>query len=222
MWIKICANTTLDDALQAARLGADAVGFVFAPSARRVTAEQVAAITPHLPGPIERIGVFATQDEDEIAGTVRRAGLSGLQLHGGFDLALSARLRARLGDGFVIVQTLHWTADTDAAELARQLREIAAAGVVDRVLVDSQVGAALGGTGVSFDWAEASEVFSADFGRLKLIVAGGLRPENVAQAIETLGPWGVDVASGVEAAPGRKDPEKLAAFIRNAREADPD
>jgi phosphoribosylanthranilate isomerase len=222
MWIKICANTTLDDALRAVQLGADAVGFVFAPSARRVTAEQVAAITPHLPGSIERIGVFGTQDVDEIAGTVLSAGLTGVQLHGGFDSALPARLRAHLGDGIGIIQTLHWAADTDAAELTRRLREIAGAGVIDRVLVDSKVGAALGGTGVSFDWAEAREVFSADLGRLKLIVAGGLRPANVAQAIQALNPWGVDVASGVEATPGRKDPEKLAAFIRTARQAESD
>jgi len=222
MWIKICANTTLDDALAAARVGADAVGFVFAPSARRVTAEQVAAITTHLFASVERIGVFGMQDEGEIARTVQSAGLTGVQLHGGFDLALPARLRTRLGDSFGIIQTLHWVADTDAAELARQLREIAATGAVDRVLVDSKVGAALGGTAVSFDWAAAREVFSADFGRLKLIVAGGLCPSNVARAIETLNPWGVDVASGVEAAPGRKDLEKLAAFIRNARHVESD
>ncbi|HEX7157932.1 MAG TPA: phosphoribosylanthranilate isomerase [Edaphobacter sp.] len=222
MWIKICANTTLDDALAAARLGADAVGFVFAPSARRVTAEPVAGITLHLPQTIERVGVFQTQDEDEIAETVRRAGLTGVQLHGGFDLDLAKRLRARLDDGVGLIQTLHWAADTEAGELDRQLSEVASSGVVDRVLVDSKAGAALGGTGISFDWAAARGIFASHAGRLKLIVAGGLRPENVAQAIQTLCPWGVDVASGVEAAPGRKDPEKLRAFIRNARQGESD
>lgn len=221
MWIKICANTTLEDARLAASLGADALGFVFAPSLRRVTAEQIARITPDLPAGVELVGVFHGQDEDEIVTTVERAGLTAVQLHGGLDSSLAARLRARLGSGVGVIQTVHWVVDAageNAATVARQLREIAAAGIVDRVLVDSKVGAALGGTGVAFDWAAAREVFGANAGGLKLIVAGGLRPENVAEAVEALDPWGVDVASGVEAEPGRKSPEGLAAFIRNARE----
>ncbi|WP_263368006.1 phosphoribosylanthranilate isomerase [Edaphobacter bradus] len=221
MWIKICANTNLEDAQLAASLGADALGFVFAPSSRRVTVEQIAQITPHLPRTVERVGVFHTRDEDDIVRTIEQAGLSGVQLHGGVDPALAARLRARLGSGITLIQTIHWIVDASgesAGEVARQLREIAAAGVVDRVLVDSKVGAALGGTGVSFDWSAARAVLAANAGSLKLIVAGGLRPENIAEAIQALDPWGVDVASGVEAEPGRKSPDKLAAFLRNARE----
>jgi phosphoribosylanthranilate isomerase len=97
------------------------------------------------------------------------------------------------------------------------LREIAEDGVVERVLVDSKVGTASGGTGVRFDWQQAREVFAEQAGRLKVIVAGGLRPENVAEAVTGLEPWGVDVASGVEAVPGKKSPERLDAFIRRAR-----
>lgn len=222
MWIKICANTTLEDAQLAASLGADALGFIFAPSPRRVTAQEVAEITPHLPKHIERVGVFQTQDEDEIVRTVEQAGLTAVQLHGGFDLTLPVRLRARLGDRARITQSVHWVVEgvaESARAVDRHLSEIAAAGVVDRVLVDSRIGAVLGGTGVSFDWAAAREIFSAYAGDLKLIVAGGLQPHNVAQAIQELDPWGVDVTSGVEARPGRKSPEKLAAFIRNARQA---
>jgi phosphoribosylanthranilate isomerase len=220
MWIKICANTNLDDAQLAAGLGADAVGFVFAPSVRRVTAAEVARITPYLPKGVERIGVFHSQDADEIAGIVREAGLTGVQLHGGVNPELARRLRKMLGNSTTIIQTVHWLVDGDggnAAEVARQLREIGSAGVVNRVLIDSKVGTATGGTGVAFDWEAARAVLAEASGRLKIIVAGGLRPENVAEAVRGLNPWGVDVASGVEAVPGRKDPKKLAEFIRSAQ-----
>ena len=119
-----------------------------------------------------------------------------------------------------IIQTVHWevdAGDASAATVAQQLREIAQAGIADRVLIDSKVGAATGGTGVTFDWEQARATLAENAGPLKLIVAGGLRPENVAQAIARLKPWGVDVASGVEAAPGKKSAEKLAAFIKEAR-----
>jgi phosphoribosylanthranilate isomerase len=222
MWIKICANTTLEDAQLAASLGADALGFVFAPSRRRVTAEQVAEMTSRLPAGVERVGVFQTQDADEIVRTVEQADLTAIQLHGGVDSALSGRLRDRLGSRVELIQTVHWVVDASgesAESVAKQLREIAAAGAVNRVLADSKVAEALGGTGVPFDWGAAREIFSANVGGLKLIIAGGLRPENVAQAIQVLKPWGVDVASGVENEPGRKSPERLAAFIRNVRQA---
>ena len=97
VWIKICANTSLEDALLAAEAGADAVGFVFAPSSRRVTAAQIAAIAPHLPGNVEKIGVFVDASLDEIYSTVRACGLTGVQLHSVTGPELPAKLRARLG-----------------------------------------------------------------------------------------------------------------------------
>jgi phosphoribosylanthranilate isomerase len=103
--------------------------------------------------------------------------------------------------------------------LARQLRGISEDGVAERVLVDSKVGAAIGGTGVTFDWDASREVLADAGAGVKLIVAGGLRPENVGDAIRRLKPWGVDVASGVELKPGSKDSVKVGDFIRNAREA---
>jgi phosphoribosylanthranilate isomerase len=121
-----------------------------------------------------------------------------------------------------IIQTVHWAVDEgeESAKAVRQrLKAIEAAGTIERILIDSKVGQATGGTGVSFDWAAAREVLSNGDGRLKMIVAGGLHSENVAEAILELNPWGVDVASGVEKAPGRKDRDKLAGFIRNARAA---
>jgi phosphoribosylanthranilate isomerase len=222
MWIKICANTNLDDAQLAAELGADAVGFVFAPSARRVTSAEVAKITPHLPTSVERVGVFHALDAYEIARAAHEAGLSAVQLHSGVDFALLHRLHKLFAGQVSLIQTVHWEVDTDggsAAIVAAELRRIAADGLVDHVLIDSKVGAAIGGTGVSFNWDEARAIFEEAAPELKLIVAGGLRAENVAEAIQELNPWGVDVASGVESVPGRKSPEKLAAFIKKARES---
>lgn len=222
MWIKICANTNLDDAQMATELGADAVGFVFAPSRRRVTSKEVAQITPYLPESVERVGVFDSFYAEEIAAAVREAGLSAVQLHGGGEPVLVRRLNDLLEGKIGIIQTVHWAVDEgeESAKAVRlRLREIEAGGVIERVLIDSKVGQATGGTGVAFDWAAARDVLSSGERRLKMIVAGGLHSENVAEAILELNPWGVDVASGVERAPGRKDRDKLARFIRNARAA---
>jgi phosphoribosylanthranilate isomerase len=223
MWVKICANTTVEDAARAAELGADAVGFVFAKSKRQVTVPQVAVITAALPATVERIGVFDSRDADEIAGAASSAGLSGVQLHGAFDQTLVERLYRLLGDHMDIIQTLHWRVGGEdrhtAEELASQLSRIADAGVIRRVLIDSKVNGASGGTGMSFDWINARRVFSQPPHNVQLILAGGLKPENVAEAITQLGPWGVDVASGVESSVGRKDSERLARFIQNATTA---
>jgi phosphoribosylanthranilate isomerase len=223
-WIKVCCNTTLEDALLAAELGADALGFVFAPSKRRVTPERAAAITAHLPATVERVGVFQSVDAEtdaaEIAAAAATAGLTAAQLHGRFSDGLPEALRA-LAPGLELIQTLHWdVARPEAAiRVAAQLEGIAAMGEVTRVLIDSKVGAATGGTGVAFDWFAARDVFAGAPAGLKLIVAGGLNPGNVARAIAQAGAWGVDVCSGVEASPGRKDPELVERFIANARGA---
>jgi phosphoribosylanthranilate isomerase len=228
MWIKICANTNLDDAQLAAELGADAVGFVFAPSPRQVTAAEVARITPHLPEGVECVGVFPALEAQQIAGIAQECGLTTVQLHGGVNLELVRQLDEIFNGQVKLIQSVHWQVDADAASaavasatvIAEQLRQIDADGLVGRVLIDAKVGPALGGTGVSFDWDAARAAFAEAGTGLKLIVAGGLRPENVADAIRRLKPWGVDVASGVEQSPGRKSPEKLAAFIRAARNPD--
>ena len=225
MWIKICANTNLEDAQLAANLGADAVGFVFAPSPRQVTAAQVAQITPHLPTHVERIGVFPALEAEEIARIARQAGLTAVQLHGGVSHTLVQQLHElfQVGikqDRIAIIQTLHWQIDADttsAATLAEHLKTSAANGLVDRVLIDSKVGTSTGGTGIAFDWTAARATLAEVGPGLKLIIAGGLRPDNVADAIHKLAPWGVDVASGVEQSPGHKSPEKLTAFIHTAR-----
>lgn len=213
LWVKICANTSLEDARFAAENGADAVGFVFAPSPRRVTVEQVAAIVPELPTALEKIGVFVDGAIEEIAEAVRGCGLTGVQLHSGFAAEAPSQLRAEFGPGLRILRVVHYGPDA-----AAQAAAYAADCNVDAVLVDSRTANAVGGTGIAFDWEEARRtVFGG--GRTKLIAAGGLNPENVGEAIGLLRPWGVDVASGVEAAPGRKDAAKVRDFIRRARQA---
>jgi phosphoribosylanthranilate isomerase len=220
MWIKICANTNLDDAQLAAELGADAVGFVFAPSPRQVTAAVVARITPHLPEGLERVGVFPALEAQQIAAIAQECGLTAVQLQGGVSFERLRQLDEIFKGQVSLIQTLHWQVDGDgatAAVVAGQLRQIDAEGLIGRVLIDAKVGDALGGTGITFNWDAARATLAEAGAALKLIVAGGLRPENVGDAIRRLNPWGVDVASGVEQSPGRKSPEKLAAFIRAAR-----
>jgi phosphoribosylanthranilate isomerase len=222
IWIKICANTSLEDALLAADAGADAVGFVFAPSPRRVTSAQVADIVPHLPATVEKIGVFVDATLEEIVSTVEACGLTGVQLH--FDAApeLPARLHERLGPELRILGVVHFgagTGDQQAARMAEHVRNPH----VDAVLVDSRTEMAVGGTGVTFDWAEARKALfqnaeaQGDEVKTRRIAAGGLNPDNVADAIATLHPWGVDVVSGVEAAPGRKDKAKVREFVARAK-----
>ena len=225
MWVKICGNTNLEDAELAPQLGADAVGFVFAPSPRQVSAAQVAAITPHLPSHVECVGVFHSSDAQQIAAIAIEAGLTAVQLHGALDLPLVQRLTEKFKGSVRIIQTLHWTVapatESPAAQLASQIERIARLGFADRILIDSKVGAATGGTGVAFDWTAARALFASAPSGLHLIVAGGLNAENVAHAIAQLNPWGVDVSSGIESSPGRKDPALLARFIQSARAATP-
>jgi phosphoribosylanthranilate isomerase len=217
VWIKICGNTSLVDARLAVDAGADAVGFVFAPSPRQVTVSEVAAIVPHLPGTVEKIGVFVDAGFEDIHTAVRSCGLTGVQLH--FDAAsrLPEKIHERLGSILRILRVVHFEAGA-AHLVSEQIAEHARNPHVDGVLVDSRSAKAVGGTGVAFDWAAARETVFRDAGELKLIAAGGLTPANVAKAIATLKPWGVDVVSGVEAAPGRKDAEKVRAFVAKSRD----
>lgn len=223
MWVKICANTCVEDALKACELGADAVGFVFAPSKRRVTQEQVGLISRELPRNVERVGVFGAISVEEIALAVEAAGLDAVQIHGELDLDFADRLGRRLGSGISIIETMHWSVEQDAASSAQVFMQMAAAAASPakyRVLVDAKVGnSSSGGTGRTFNWNKARSVLTSQ-PELRVIVAGGLDPDNVAEAIRVLRPWGVDVASGVEREPGRKDFDKLKRFIENARGAE--
>jgi phosphoribosylanthranilate isomerase len=213
IWVKVCGNTSLSDAQIAVDAGADAVGFVFAPSPRRVTAEQVAAITPQLPATIEKIGVFVDSSFHEIAAAIRLSLLTGVQLHSEAGSEVVQQLRAHFGPQLRILRVVHFGPDAvdHAAALAHDPN-------IDGILIDSRTATAVGGTGIAYDWSVASQTLFQNTGaRLHRIAAGGLNPDNVAEAIATLAPWGVDVVSGVESAPGRKDPAKVRAFVANAR-----
>jgi phosphoribosylanthranilate isomerase len=224
MWIKICGITSLEDAKAAVEAGADAVGFVFAASPRRVTPEIVREITRALPSAIEKIGVFVDASADEIVTTFETAGLTGVQLHGEYSPTHLSQVRMRMKDplhSVRVVQVVHY--DGDATSFAQRVQSLTGESNVGAaesvVLVDTRIAGKLGGTGIPFDWVSAQDVFLRHPGPVRLVAAGGLHPENVRQAIQTMRPWGVDVSSGVESVPGRKDHQRVKQFIRVSRAA---
>ena len=213
LWIKICGNTSLEDAMLATEAGADALGFVFAPGPRQVTCEQVAGFVPRLPDSIEKIGVFVDATVAEIEETVSTCNLTGVQLQFAASAAIRSQLRHTFGSRLRILQTLHFGQDIAAKAAALALDRN-----IDALLVDSRTATAVGGTGTAFDWhAAASMLFGNRDYPHKLVAAGGLNPANVSNAIAVLKPWGVDVVTGVESAPRHKDPAKVRAFVSLAR-----
>jgi phosphoribosylanthranilate isomerase len=201
-WIKICGVTRVQDAVRVVELGVSALGLNFVHgSKRRVTLEQARGIVDAVRGQIELVAVVADPTEPELKELREGLGIEWLQLHGD---ELPARVSRLLPRAFKAV------AIEDAADARR-----AASFPGERLLVDTKVGAGSGGTGKVFDWQLVTEL-----GRTRqLIVAGGLNARNVAAAVRVLAPFGVDVASGVESAPGIKDPELLAAFVRAVKNA---
>jgi phosphoribosylanthranilate isomerase len=197
--IKICGITSEADALLSVSLGASAVGFMFAPSPRQVSVHLAGDIAKRLPEHVLTVGVFRDEAPQRVVEAVRIAGLGAAQLHGHETAEDTQWVRARVPTVIKAFQ---------AGERAiGRFEEFGA----DFLLVDGENP----GSGQIFDWRLAEGV--ADHHRL--IVSGGLRPENVAQAVAHLRPAGVDVSTGVESAPGRKDPLLLRAFIVNARQA---
>ena len=203
MFVKICGITNEEDALTAIALGADAVGFVVSPSPRQVTVGTVRDIVKRLPPEIVTVGVFRDQSPRLVIDAVLDAGLRAVQLHGHESPQDAAEIRP-------YAQALIVALAAGDPALAH-FDEYGA----DALLLDSPVP----GSGKVFDWALAEGV---PVGR-RLILAGGLTPENVADAVREVKPWGVDVSSGVEMAgdPGRKDARRVQAFIRAARAAAP-
>lgn len=201
MFVKICGITNEDDALFAVAMGADAVGFVFAPSTRQIAAQQVYDITRRLPPEILTVGVFRDELPGRVIDVANRAGVKAVQLHGRETPEQTAEVAA----------SIRWVIKAFSAT-SPQLAKADRYGT-DLILVDAPTP----GSGKVFDWGLADEAPEG----LRLILAGGLDPDNVADAIAAVEPWGVDVSSGVEAAPGRKDPTKVRRFIANARAAAP-
>ena len=205
--VKICGITTLADARAAIAAGADALGFVFVPGTPRFIAPDLAGeIVRELPPFIARVGLFVDAETRTVAEALVRSGMDTLQFHGEEtpDLVRQFRRAVKVMKAFRVrgEETL--------------MRLPAYADAVDAILLDAYVAGAHGGTGAQFDWNLA--VQARDLGR-PLVLAGGLTPANVAEAVRTVRPYGVDVSSGVESAPGRKDPAKLAEFVRAAKSA---
>lgn len=197
MFVKICGLTNEADAVHAASAGATALGVVFAPASPRcITADVARAIVTAVPGDVPVVGVFVDAPLEEIVATVAHSGIRWVQLHGDEPEGYAATLKMPLlrASG-VDVPIESWPTAT--------------------LLLDAVSGAERGGTGRRVDWAQAAVIAR----RRKTVLAGGLTPVNVAEAIATVRPFGVDVSSGVEALPGRKDHVKVLEFIQNAREA---
>lgn len=201
MWVKICGITNEEDALMVVALGADAIGFVFAPSSRQVTVGTARDIARRLPPEILTVGVFRDQDARFVSNTVLEAGLKGVQLSGHESPAFAAELQPR-------PQTLIVAFPAGSPAIDRY-DEYGA----DALMLDS----ATPGGGKVFDWDLVDSVPD----NRRLIVAGGLNPDNVGAAIARVNPWGVDVSTGVESSPGQKDPRLVQAFIRAAHAAEP-
>lgn len=213
-WLKICGTTNLEDAQRSVAAGADALGFIFAPSPRRIDIGTAAAIIRELRGEVEAIGVFVNETPDRVAEIAGQAGLTGVQLHGEEPAESLPGFRRALGER-KIIKTLH-TGDLLAAS-EKVATYLAHRGSVDAILLDSGSPQQRGGTGLSFNWQDAKPLAEEIRRAMPLILAGGLNPANVAQAIEYLDPWGIDVVSGVESSPGKKDENKLREFIAAVR-----
>lgn len=197
--IKFCGTTSLDDALAAVDAGADYLGFIFAPSSRQVNRQTVQQITGRIPASVVTVGVFVDTSPDEIQETLKEAGLQVAQLHGNEPPTAARDLAAsQVWKAFRIRQET----DLDAIP--------AYAPWVSAIMLDAYSADQAGGTGLSFDWRFAEN--SGRFGS-PIVLAGGLNPENVARAICQVQPDIVDVSSGVEASPGKKDWKKLKAFV---------
>jgi len=201
--IKICGITNKEDALAAVRLGADALGFVFAPSPRKVSAESAREIIKALPPFVQTVGVFVDEDPERVTSVAATCGLDILQLHGSESVDYCSSFDRR------VIKAVRLQSRDELKNLAKYVD------VVDALLLDTYVADKPGGTGTTFDWNLAVE--AGRYGRI--ILAGGLNPENVAAAISMVKPYAVDASSGLEKSPGVKDHEKMAKFLREAIQA---
>ena len=201
MFVKVCGTTSEEDALLAVAMGADAVGFIFAPSSRQVAVGTVGDIVKRLPREVVTVGVFRDEAPSRVVEIVNTIGLRAAQLHGHETPDQVRWVKERVP---LVIQA--FAAGDSAVARARDYG-------ADAVLLD----APSPGSGQVFDWTMA-EVPDG----VRLILAGGLTAANVAEAIARVHPWGVDVATGVESSPGHKDPVKMRAFIAAAKAAAPE
>ncbi len=205
-WIKICGTTDERDADVAIRAGANALGFIMTGSPRQVSDSTAYSIGTIVPRGVETIGVFVNEQLKTLVETARFCKFSGVQLHGDEDAAYIDRLRVEL-PGVKILKAVP-AASLNGSQISNP----------DAWLIDSAQGPQRGGTGKRFDWRESvSQIRKL---RQPVIIAGGLNPQNVQEALGIFHPWGVDVVSGVESYPGRKHPGLVAQFIDAVRQFD--
>ena len=210
--VKICGVRRAENALVAAEAGADYFGIVFVPgrrrrvepSAARLITDRLRAVGPEAP---RSVGLFGDQPLEEVLDTIAIAGLDVVQLCG----EEAVEYCRAVGDHARVIKVLHVANDAPIAEISNLIDAYAAAGCA--VTLDSQVAGLHGGTGESFDWSIAAQLASS--GR-SFMLAGGLTPDNVSQAVSLVKPWGVDVSSGVET-DGEQDADKIRRFVTNAR-----
>jgi phosphoribosylanthranilate isomerase len=239
-WVKICGMTSLEDALCAVEAGADAVGFVFyEKSPRNITPEAVTEIVAQLPEEIEKVGVFVGTSVEGWAQVVLSTGLTAVQHYMPLEPDVQSH-RAKILERAVFPKPpklflalpigFFLEAGAPVEELAKDFEHLrdeepgrspSSDGLFDTFFLDSGGLQSPGGTGKQFNWVKAAPIAEGmRRGHAKLVVAGGLTPLNVGEAINILKPWGVDVVSGVEMRPGKKDPDKVRAFVRAVREID--
>jgi phosphoribosylanthranilate isomerase len=204
--VKICGITRHEDAELAASLGAWAIGFILWPQSKRAADPAVAAgIVRALRRQVEPVGVFVNPTLDEVVHASEAIGFTHVQLHGDEGPAFCTAVAERTGAR--VIKALRIDSGADIRDAARYH--------TDFHLLDAAAGAAYGGTGRTWDWSLIAQRHSS----IPLVLSGGLTPDNVAEAVAAVRPWAVDVASGVESAPGIKDPAKLEAFVAAAQDS---
>ena len=201
--IKICGITNEEDALVAAQLGADALGFIFAPSPRQILAERAREIIDILPPMVQTVGVFVDEDPEKVANTAAHCRLDLLQLHGSESPGYCSRFDRR------VIKAMRMRSQQDLLGLSEY------SDIVNGLLLDTYVSNHCGGTGIAFDWNLALQ--AKKYGRI--ILAGGLSPENVAAPVDMVRPYAVDASSCLEQSPGVKDHGKIARFIERVRQS---
>jgi phosphoribosylanthranilate isomerase len=228
-WIKICGTTNIEDALMAVEAGADALGFVFyEKSPRNVTAEVVREIVAKLPEKVEKVGVLPDGSSSQFRHIAEQCGLTGVQIQVPLSVSTGSTRATGLGSTLKKIYLSFSAADlmgdnprinVDFSTFARTPNG-QNQNPFGTVILDSGTLQNPGGTGKVFDWEAAVPLVETMRQTVKVVVAGGLNPGNVGEAIRILKPWGVDVVSGVEASPGKKDPEKIRAFINAVRQSE--
>jgi len=217
-WVKICGTTNLEDALTAIDAGTEALGFVFyEKSPRKIDVEAAREIVSQLPGNVEKVGVFVNELPERVARTADEVGLTAVQLHGDEHGNSSSQVSNGPRKLFVAIPVSLLSQAGKGNKSAGLTWFSARPEACSAIFLDSGSTEQRGGTGKRFDWEDARPWVSQLSQKFRIVVAGGLTPANVGDAMRLLRPWGVDVASGVELKPGKKDPKKVRAFVQAVR-----